>query len=96
MQWFDKKEIAPKIGDVRHRYIFAWFPTKIDWRYVWLETYGVTETYKYRYPVLKSGRYWSIDFRFTDLKNHPFNEKVKAQRKRRDDKIQSIKLQKFI
>jgi hypothetical protein len=46
MQWRTRTKPAPKGGDRRRRYRFAWFPVQTDDRItVWMERYGVVEQY---------------------------------------------------
>lgn len=43
MRW--KADRAPKEGDKRLRYKFAWKPIRIGDEMVWLERYGISEMY---------------------------------------------------
>lgn len=42
MKWKNKK---PKLGEVRFRTLFAWFPEEIGGYTVWLERYKVKEEF---------------------------------------------------
>lgn len=41
-----KKKTKPRIGDIKEKVKFAFFPTKINNNYVWLEKYIVTYEFK--------------------------------------------------
>ena len=45
MRFKSKYKEAEKIGDKRTRVVFAFFPTKVQANWLWLESYAVLEAY---------------------------------------------------
>lgn len=57
MRWKIKNR-EPKEGDIRHRNIFALFPTVVGEYKVWLEKYQITEEYKALYDFVDIEMNW--------------------------------------
>ena len=61
MRWKNKElKPAPKVGDKRKRFPYAWLPTYVEEYVVWLEWYVVTEEFR-TVAVQDDHGVWPVD-----------------------------------
>ncbi len=71
----ETKEQSPSVGDYKFKFLFAWWPTKVDGFTVWLERYKIVYEYRVRDRVTRAGG------RYFTLKNIPSWDLIARQRK---------------